>query len=126
MLAGISLAFEGDVAICLVQITVFDHFNAPLHHIPQIEGNKEHLTLLQGVDVFMVHVHTSQASIPLSGKNNPEKIDGPKGAQRQKSVIDYLHLNWLQGLPVEYHQKGIKKIGCHHDNQSSLTLNLIP
>ena len=106
MLAGISLAFEGDVAICLVQIMVFDHLNAPLHHIPQIEGNKEHLTLLQGVDVFMVHVHTSQASITLSGKNDPEKIDGPKGAQRQKSVIDYLHLNCYRDYLLSIIKKG--------------------
>ncbi len=126
MLASIGLSLERNVAVSLVQIAVYDQSNAPLYHIPQIEGYEEHLSLLQSMNKFMILIYTAQPPKTFSGKDNSEKIDGPEGAKRQISIIDYLHRFLSVWFPCQAFSRKDKKIGCHHDNQSSLTLNLIP
>ena len=126
MLTSIGLALERNVAISLMQVAVYNQSHTPLHHIPHKERHEEHFSLLQGMDIFMILIHMAQTPKTFSSKDNSEKIDGPERAKRQISIIDYFHLFLSVWISCQAFSMRDKKIGCHHDNQSSLTLNLIP
>lgn len=69
----IGLTLKADVAVSLHAVAVSEAKQKPLHHIPQEEGQIEHLALLVAVYVFMPEFAGRKRT---AGQDKPEQVDG--------------------------------------------------
>ena len=83
MLPGIGFFFKGDMAICLIAVSIPDHQNGKFQDIPNIKQNNTGFQLLTKVDFFVIDKHGIVFQLRMFNNNKGKKCHGFREAERE-------------------------------------------
>lgn len=104
-LHSVRLAFKVHVAIGFHTVATLGVPPQPFYAVPKRKPQKQHLALLQGVDVFVIFIYFTQSSLVASAKDDSKDIRGKKTAEWDVFIIDYFH--WWAKIRLFTAQDGV-------------------
>ena len=86
-LMAVCFTLEPDAMVGFMGIATDGPSHQPLHHIPQVEEDDEHLPLLTGMDALMVVQHRIHPHA-MAHEDHAKQVDGRKALDRKPAVED--------------------------------------